>query len=252
MTFWDHLDVLRGALWRCVVAIAVAAVAAFCGKTWVFDWILAPCSPDFVTYRWLDALGGAFGGFHLQLINTELAAQFRAHLVVSLEVGVLVAAPYILWQIFAFIAPALYERERRLAVRLFPATCVLFFAGVAANYYLLFPVALHFLGTYQVSDTIANTITLSSYIDSFTSMTLVMGLVFELPVAIWLLGKVGLVTATLLRRYRRHAFVAIMIVAAFVTPPDIFTMFLVTLPLYLLYEISIHLIPSQKGGVPAG
>lgn len=242
MTFWDHLDVLRGALWRCVIVITVATVVAFCCKDLLFGWILAPCAPDFVTYRWLARLGGGFEGFHLQLINTELAAQFRAHIVVSLEIGLLLAAPYVLWQVFAFIAPALYARERRVAVRLFPATCVLFFVGVATNYFLLFPVALHFLGTYQVSAAVANTITLSSYVDSFTSMTLVIGLVFEVPIAVWLMGRAGLVTAHALRCHRRHALVAIMLLAAFVTPPDIFTMLLVTVPLYLLYEAGILLI----------
>lgn len=242
LTFWGHLDVLRQVLWRCLLAVAVTSLAVFFGKDWIFGWILAPCNPDFLTYRWLNTVTGAFADFRLQLISTELSAQFQAHLQIALELGLLLASPFILWQLFGFIAPALYEKERHFAGIIFPATYLLFFTGIIVNYFLLFPIALHFLGTYQVSETITNSITLSSYINSFTSMTFTMGLIFELPVVIWLLGKTGLMSAATLRHYRRHAFVAIMILAAFVTPPDIFTMFLVTVPLYLLFEVSIHLI----------
>lgn len=242
LTFWGHLDILRQVLWRCLLAIAIASVAIFICKEWVFEWILAPCRSDFITYRWLNAATGSFSDFRLQLISTELAAQFQAHLQIALEAGLLLASPVVLWQLFGFIAPALYEKERHFAAIILPATYLLFSIGIIANYFLLFPIALHFLGTYQVSETIINSITLSSYINSFTSMTFTMGLIFELPIAIWLLGKTGLMTSAMLRRYRRHALVVIMILAAFVTPPDIFTMILVTLPLYLLFEVSIHLI----------
>lgn len=242
LTFWGHLDILRQVLWRCLVAVAATSAIVFFCKEWVFKWILAPCRPDFLTYRWLNAATGTFAGFHLKLISTELSAQFQAHLQVALELGLLLASPFILWQLFGFIAPALYEKERRFATIIFPATYLLFFIGIVVNYFLLFPIALHFLGTYQVNEMITNSITLSSYISSFTSMTLTMGLVFELPVVIWLLGKTGLMSSAILRHYRKHALVAIMILAAFVTPPDIFTMLLVTLPLYLLFEVSIHLI----------
>jgi len=242
LTFWGHLDILRQVLWRCLLAIAIASIAVFFCKEWVFEWILAPCHPDFPTYRWLNAATGTFADFHLQLISTELTAQFQAHLQIALDLGLLLASPFVLWQLFGFVAPALYEKERHFATLLFPTTFLLFFTGTVINYFLLFPIALHFLGTYQVSETIVNSITLTSYVDSFTSMTLTMGLIFEMPVAVWLLGKTGLIHAATLRHYRRHALVVIMILAAFVTPPDVFTMFLVTVPLYLLFEVGIHLI----------
>lgn len=250
MTFWDHLEVLRGVIWRCVVAVILVAVTLFVAKEPLFDMILAPCSPDFPTYRGLDELSrillgehkNFFGDFHLHLISTELSAQFSAHLQVALMGGFLLALPYLLWQIFKFVAPALYQNEYRFARIIFPVTYLLFAFGCLLNYYIIFPIALHFLGSYQVSPEVTSTITLSSYISTFSCLMLTMGCVFELPIAIRLLHKVGLISAQTLRNYRRHALVAIMIVSAIITPPDIFSMLLVTLPLYMLYEVSIYFI----------
>jgi sec-independent protein translocase protein TatC len=253
MTFWEHLEVLRGVLWRSLLAVLCGSVVLFVAKGWLFRWILAPCSSDFLTYRWLSAAAGGFGtadgagafdAFTLRLISTELSAQFQIHLTTAFEGGILLASPYVLYQLFGFIAPALYDRERRLAYVVLPVAYLLFLVGIVVNYYILFPVALHFLASYRVSDAVANVITLSSYMSTFSSMTLTVGLIFELPVVLWLLGKMGFVTSGVLRRYRRHALVGIMILAATVTPPDICTMLLVTVPLYMLYEASIHVVPK--------
>ena len=254
MTFWDHLDVFRGTLWRCVCVSALVAVALFVCKEQVFDLVLAPCSADFVTYRWIDDFvyyvsgiqKNLFTDFHLRLISTELSAQFTAHLQIAVGGGLLLAMPYLLWQLFRFIAPALYSNELKFVKIVFPITFFLFLLGILCNYYLLFPVALHFLGSYQVSPEVESTITLSSYISTLTSLTLVMGCVFELPVALWLLARNELITTATLKQYRRHAFVIILILSAIITPPDILTMLLVTMPLYLLYEISIHVIESTS------
>lgn len=227
LTFWQHLEVLRAVVWRSLIAVVIGSVAVFVAKEWLFRVVLAPC-------RGSD--------FTVGLINTELAGQFQAHLTLSLEGGLLLASPYVLWQMFGFVAPALYARERRFALVFLPAGYALFLLGVLFNYFLLFPVALRFLATYEVSPEVQNAITLTSYLSTFTTMTLALGLVFELPIVVWLLGRFGLVSGTQLRRYRRHALVALMLLAALVTPPDAFTMFIVSIPLYLLYEVSIHII----------
>jgi sec-independent protein translocase protein TatC len=237
LTFWGHLDVLRRVLWRSLGAVAGCAVLLLGLKDPLFRCILAPCRADFCTYRLLHLEAAP-----LHLVSTELAGQFQSHLIVVLEGGVLLASPFLLWQLFGFVAPALYARERRFALLILPITYLLFLMGLLFDYFLLFPVALRFLATYQVSDLVTNTITLASYVSTFTTMSLALGLVFELPVALWLLSRCGLVTATQLRRYRRHALIVLMLLAALVTPPDIFTMFLVSLPLYALYEVSIRVI----------
>jgi sec-independent protein translocase protein TatC len=237
MPFWEHVEVLRRLLWRGLLAVALCTVLLFCFKEPLFDCILAPCRADFITYRLLR-----LPPFSLRLINTELSGPFQAHLLLAFEGGVLLSSPYLLWLLFGFVAPALYARERHFALMFLPVTYLLFLVGLLFDYYLLFPVALRFLATYQVSDLVQSTITLNSYVSTFTSMSLALGLVFELPVALWLLARCGLVSADVLRRYRRHAFVVLMILAACVTPPDIFTMFLVCVPLYLLYEVSIWVV----------
>lgn len=250
MPFGEHLEVLRRMLWRLSVVLAVLMVVIFCLKDPVFDLLFAPKESDFVTYRVLERLMRACGSsfqfepYHVSLINTELSGQFTAHLSTSFCLALLIASPYILVELFGFVMPALYDNERHYAVRVGVVMYVLFALGVLVNYFVLFPVSFRFLGTYQVSPDVVNTITLESYVSSFAMFTFMMGLVFQLPLVSWFLGKIGILTASMMRKYRRHALVGIMIVSAIITPPDVFTLFLVTVPLYLLYEVSIWVVPD--------
>ena len=197
-------------------------VVAFVFKDEVFTIILYPKSED------------------LQLINTAVTGQFVTHMMVSFYVGLIGAMPYILYQLFHFIAPGLYQQERRLAIRLVVSGYIMFALGVLFTYFVIFPFTLQFLGNYQVSDEVNNLISLSSYIDTLTMLSLMLGVVFELPVVTWLLGRFGLINAGLMRKYRRPALVAIVIASAVITPTsDAFTLLLVSVPIYLLYELSI-------------
>lgn len=217
----------------------MGAIVAFAMKTEVFSIVLAPTKSDFITYRWFS-LFGDIADFNLNLINTQLTSQFSVHMQVSIIIGIICVSPYILYSIFAFVSPALYENERKYARLLVVAGYIMFMIGVALCYFLIFPLTIRFLGNYQVSDDVANIITLSSYIDTLTMLTLMLGIVFELPILCMLLGKMGILTADFMKEYRRHAIVIILIVAAIITPTtDVMTLMLVTLPIYLLYEISI-------------
>lgn len=238
LTFWEHLDILRGSLIRMLVAAIVAGVAAFLLKDWLFDVVLAPSSSDFITYRLLGV-----EPFRIELVNTGLTEQFMIHMKVSLVAGILITSPYILYLLFRFISPALYDNERRYSVRLTVAAYLMFLFGVAVNYFVIFPLTVRFLGTYQVSDDIHNLLTISSYVDTLAMMSLVFGIVFEIPVVSWLLARFGLLKSVWMSRYRRHAIVAIVIVAAVITPTsDVFTLFMVSLPIWLLYEASVLIV----------
>lgn len=238
-SFWDHLDELRTCLIRIIIVVLAGAIVAFAMKTEVFSIVLAPTKSEFITYRWFSQFG-EIADFNLNLINTQLTSQFSVHMQVSIIIGIICVCPYILYSIFAFVSPALYENERKYARLLVVAGYIMFMIGVALCYFLIFPLTIRFLGNYQVSDDVANIITLSSYIDTLTMLTLMLGIVFELPILCMLLGKMGILTADFMKEYRRHAIVIILIVAAIITPTtDVMTLMLVTLPIYLLYEISI-------------
>lgn len=238
-SFWDHLDELRTCLIRIIIVVLAGAIVAFAMKTEVFSIVLAPTKSEFITYRWFSQFG-EIANFNLNLINTQLTSQFSVHMQVSIMIGIICVCPYILYSIFAFVSPALYENERKYARLLVVAGYIMFMIGVALCYFLIFPLTIRFLGNYQVSDDVANIITLSSYIDTLTMLTLMLGIVFELPILCMLLGKMGILTAEFMKEYRRHAIVIILIVAAIITPTtDVMTLMLVTLPIYLLYEISI-------------
>jgi sec-independent protein translocase protein TatC len=235
LTFWDHLDVLRSALIRMAVAIVAGGVAAFVMKEQLFSVVLAPRSGDFITYRMLGA-----EAFQLHLMNTGLTEQFMIHVRTAMYAGLLVASPYILYELFRFVSPGLYRNERHYAVWIVGAAYVMFVVGTLVNYFVVFPLTVRFLGTYQVSPDVANMLTLQSYIDTLLGMSLVMGVVFELPVVCALSGRMGLLNERMMSQYRRHAVVAILVVAAIITPTtDVFTLFVVALPIYLLYEVSI-------------
>ena len=241
-TFWDHLDVLRSVLIRIAAAIVVFAVAAFLMKDELFGVVLAPRSNDFLTYRLLGA-----APFELHLMNTGLTEQFMIHMRTAMYAGLLAASPYILYELFSFVSPALYKNEQRYAVWIVGAAYAMFLLGTLVNYFVVFPLTVRFLGTYQVSPDVANMLTLQSYIDTLLGMSLVMGIVFELPVVCGLMGRMGLLTDEWMSEYRRHAVVAILIVAAIITPTtDVFTLFIVALPIYLLYELSIWIVKLTK------
>lgn len=238
MTFWEHLDELRGSLIRMAIAAIAMGLVAFAMKETLFDIVLAPSKSDFFLYRIIGA-----EPFDIKLINTGLAEQFTIHMKVALTVGLLVASPYILYLLFHFVSPALYENEKRYSVRITLSAYLMFIVGVALNYFLVFPLTVRFLGTYSVSADIENMLTLSSYVDSMLMMSLWFGIIFELPVVCWFLGKFGLLKAEWMTRYRRHAIVAILIIAAIITPTgDIFTLMVVSLPIYILYEASAILV----------
>ena len=238
LTFWDHLDELRSVLIRILVVTALAAVVAFCLKDELFAIVLAPRSSDFITYRLLGV-----EPFSISLMNTGLTEQFMIHLRTAFYAGILVALPYTLYLLFRFVSPALYDNERKYATALVTSGYMMFMLGTLLNYLLIFPLTVKFLGTYQVSPDVANMLTIQSYIDTLLMMSLVMGIVFELPVVSWLLGKMGLINARMMSQWRRHAIVAILIVAAIITPTtDAFTLFVVALPIWLLYEVSILIV----------
>ena len=241
-TFWDHLDVLRASLIRMAIAVVIFGIVAFCMKDALFSIVLAPCSSDFITYRLLGA-----EAFHIHLMNTGLTEQFMIHMRTAIYAGLLVASPYILYELFRFVSPGLYQNERHYAVWIVGAAYLMFIIGTLINYFVVFPLTVRFLGTYQVSPDVANMLTLQSYIDTLLGMSLVMGVVFELPVVCALMGRMGLLTAHFMAEYRRHAVVAILVVAAIITPTtDVFTLFIVALPIYLLYEVSIQIVRITK------
>ena len=238
LTFWEHLDVLRSALIRMALVIVALAIAAFLLKNELFGIVLAPRTSDFITYRLLGV-----DSFSIHLMNTGLTEQFMIHMRTALYAGLLLASPYLLYELFRFVSPGLYQNERRYALWIAGAAYVMFLVGTLVNYFIVFPLTVRFLGTYQVSTDVANMLTLQSYIDTLMGMSLIMGLVFELPVVSALMGRIGLLSHHTMSLYRRHAVVAILIVAAIITPTtDVFTLFIVALPIYLLYEVSIQIV----------
>lgn len=249
MTFGGHLEVLRQMLLRILSVTLVFAVAVFCFKDITWSILLAPSEWDFCTYRWIEVLARSIGfaDFHFEeyrvdLIATDLSAQFMMHITTSVYLGLLCASPYVLFELFRFISPALYEDERKYSVQMAVVIYALFILGVLMTYFVLFPISFRFLGTYSVAERIHSTITLDSYVETFTSLTLMMGVVFQLPVMAFILSKLGLITYHILSEYRKHAFILILLLAAIITPPDVMTLLIVTVPLYLLYELSVKIV----------
>ena len=241
-TFWQHLDILRWVILRSLGVAVVFAVVAFCLKDWLFAVVLAPRTSEFITFRWLGV-----EPFSIHLMNTGLTEQFMTHMRVAMYAGLLCAAPYIIYELFRFVSPGLYQNERRAGLWMVSSGYVMFMLGTLLNYFLIFPLTVRFLGTYQVSPEVDNMLTLQSYTDTLISMCLVMGVIFELPVVCAILGKLGFLTSKLMTHYRRHAIVAIFIVAAIITPTtDVFTLLIVSLPIWLLYEISILVVNLMR------
>lgn len=229
LSFWDHLDELRSVLIKSLCAWLVCSVAAFFCKDWLFALLMRPL------------------GEGQQLINIDVTAQFVTHMQVSMCAGLVAALPMIVWWLYGFVAPALYANEKRYSVTFILCAVLLFAAGVALNYFVIFPFSFRFLSTYQVSPTVVNQISLSSYISLLLILSIMMGLLFEVPILTWLLSKLGILKREHLKRYRGHVFVAILIIAAVITPTgDPFTLMLVTLPVYLLYELSIVIVAESR------
>lgn len=248
LSFWGHIDELRKYLFRSVIAIFIFAIIAFIYKDFIFNTIiLLPSDTKFITYRafckigtMLNFDGFCFQPFQLSLINTEIGGQFRYHLMISVITGIIVAFPFIAWQMWLFIKPALKESDSKYTRGIVYSISGLFFMGVLFGYFLVSPLTINFLATYELSSNIKNLITVGSYISILTILTLSMGIVFELPVLIYFLTKIGLLTSAFLKKYRRHAIVVIAILAAFITPSgDMFSMMLVGFPIWVLFEISI-------------
>jgi sec-independent protein translocase protein TatC len=247
MSFLEHLEVMRWHLLRSLAAIVILALVAFVFKDIVFDKIiLAPKEPPFPTNRWLCRLGEILGlqricinqnPFTLQTV--KMAEQFSMHIIVSFVAGIVIAFPYIFWEFWRFIVPALYEKERNTARGAVFFTSLLFMLGVLFGYYIIAPLSVNFLGNYKVSESVISQPTLRSYVQTITSVVLAAGLVFQLPILVYFLSKVGLVTPGFLKKYRRHSLVVIVTLSAIITPPDVFSQILVALPLMLLYEIGI-------------
>lgn len=247
MTFWDHLTELRKRLVRMILAWIVMSTVAFNFREIIFDRIiLAPKDTSFITYKWLCKLGElihvsdlCLPPMSIPIVNLSLGGQFMTHLTISMFAGLILSSPIIIFQLWQFVMPALYEKERRYARMAVFVMSFLFILGVLFSYYIMVPWTLNFLGTYQVSSAVANQIALSSYISTVTSTILSVGLVFELPVVVYVLSKLGIITPQFLKSNRKYAFVIILVVAAIITPPDVFSQIIVTVPLYSLYEISI-------------
>lgn len=256
MTFWDHLDELRKVLFRVIGVWFVLAIGYFIAMPYLFDHvILAPCHNDFIFYDLLRHIGQTFDltddfftqEFQVKLVNINLAAPFFIHMSTAFWMSVVTAMPYIFFEVWRFIGPALYPNERKGVRKALTIGTVMFFIGVLLGYFMVYPLTLRFLSTYQLSSEVENILSLNSYIDNFMMLILCMGLAFELPLVTWLLSLLGVVNKFFLRKYRRHAVVIIVIAAAIITPTgDPFTLSVVAIPLYLLYEMSILMIKDKK------
>ena len=239
MSFWDHLEELRGTLFRSILVLCLFAVLGFIFKKPLFWVVLRPASPDFVIYKILG------WNFSLEMINVEVAAQFFVHLSAAFGAALILAFPYIVWELWRFIAPALYEKERKAVGGAFLMATGFFYLGVAAGYFLVLPACVQFFMNYSVSSMVTNSITIGSYMSMFTSSVLMVGIAFEFPTVIWALSRIGVLDRGMLKKGRRYAIVAVLIVAAIVTPADPLSMMVVAAPLYLLYELSILMCPKN-------
>jgi len=249
MSFIDHLEILRWHIVRSVASILVFAVIAFLAKDFVFhDLILGPSRPDFYTYRKFCDLGNYLNNSDLciqklsfTLQSRQMSSQFTTHMTVSLIIGLILAFPYAFWELWRFIKPGLYPNERKNSRGAVFFVSILFLTGLLFGYYIAAPLSINFLSSYSIDPSIANEFDLSSYIDTLTQMTLACGIMFELPMIVFFLAKAGIASPELMRLYRRHAIVVILVIAALISPPDVLSMTIFAVPLIGLYEISIFI-----------
>jgi sec-independent protein translocase protein TatC len=247
MTFWDHLEELRGHIFRSLIAIVLLAIVAFLNREFIFDEvILAPSKPGFLTnvgLCWvadkLSLPSLCINDMNLKIINIQMSGQFLTHMYISIVAGFIFSFPYVLWEIWRFVKPAMYEKEQKYSRGGVLVSTLLFLLGILFSYYMIVPLTLNFLGTYQVSASVANQISLSSYISTVVSLTFAVGVVFELPILVYFLTRIGILTPDFLKKNRKYMFVILLILAAIITPPDMFSQILVVLPLIALYEFSI-------------
>lgn len=247
MTFWDHLDELRWHIMRSLIAVVILAIVAFLNREIIFDHIiLAPSTSDFITNQLLCKLGKLLSldalcieDMNLQIINIKMSGQFLTHMYISIVAGFILAFPYVLWEIWRFIKPAMKENEKKYSSGGVFISSLLFLMGILFSYFLIVPLTVNFLGTYHVSETVFNQISLSSYINTVVSVTFAVGLVFELPILVYFLTKIGILTPDFMKKNRKYMYVIMLIVSAIITPPDMFSQILVVLPLITLYEFSI-------------
>lgn len=250
MTFSGHLEVLRRMMLRVIVVVFVFSIIIFYFKDETFTIILAPSDSDFITYKSLESFFCKIGvqlqfeKFEVYLITTELSSQFMTHFSTSLYLGLLVSSPYSLFEIIRFVSPALYYSEKKGSLSLVFSMYLMFILGMTLNYFIIFPFSVRFLGTYSVAAKVHSTITLDSYMDTFTSLSLVMGLVFLLPIISYILAINDIVCYEKITGYRKHAIIVIATIAAIITPPDIMTLFLVAIPLYILFELSLLIVKN--------
>ena len=254
MTFWEHLEELRWSIFRIAIAAVMAMVVIFIFMPQMFTgFVLGPTTSNFFLYKWLGSLGQlpflpdfAAGEFKVDIISINVASQFMTHISTSFWFALVAIFPYILYEVWKFIAPALYDNEKGSVRAAFLFGTLMFFLGCAISYSFIFPFTFRFLTEYQISGQITNQISLNSYMSTFLGMVFIMGLIFELPLLAWLLSKIGVLRKEFLKKYRRHAVVVLMILAALITPTgDPITLSLVFLPLYLLYEISICVVKKS-------
>ena len=247
MSFLDHLEELRWHLIRSLIGAVIFTIIAFVSARWIFDSIVfAPARPDFPTFKVLCKIGNALNyeglcitdiPFNIQSRN--MTGQFTMHIMASFIIGIMIAFPYICWEIWRFVKPGLQIKERKYSRGAVAAVSVLFFFGVTFGYYVIAPWMVYFLATYSISDMVTNEFDITSYVSTVVMLVFGSGLLFQLPVVIYFLTKVGIVTPEFLRKYRKHSIIIILIVAAIVTPPDPLSQMLITIPLYLLFEVSI-------------
>ncbi|TFF40184.1 twin-arginine translocase subunit TatC [Mucilaginibacter psychrotolerans] len=248
MSFFDHLEALRWHLIRAAIAIVIFTIGAFYFYSFIFDTIiLGPSRTDFWTYRMLCKLGDLLGksGFcidkiNIKLINTEMAGQFTLQINSCLLIGVMLGFPYLLYEIWLFVKPALHEKERKAASGFVFYATFLFVLGILFGYYVITPESINFLSGFTVSDKIENYFDIDSYLSSVATLTLATGIVFQLPILVYILSSLGILTPKFMRSGRRYAVVAILVVSAVITPtPDMMTMTIVSIPLFILYEVGI-------------
>ena len=247
-TFEEHLEVLRKMLFRMVIISLSFTVVLLGFKDVIFDCILAPCSSNFSTFQLVKDFLQIFEQDivvcenQVELIATDISSQFMAHLSVTIYLGILFSSPYMIYEIFRYISPALYENEKKYSFHIVTSAYMLFIVGLLVSYFVIFPISCRFLATYSVSSHVHTMITLDSYLSLFFSMTLTMGIVFQLPIISLFLTKLDLIDSSVMKKYRKHAFVLILVVSAIITPPDAMTLLLVAFPLYSLFEFSIAVI----------
>jgi len=241
-SFLFHLEALRWHLTRSVIAILIGSVIAFLNKSYIFDHIIFACKENnFPTYIFLCNLSEKFciQDMPFILMNVEMAGQFTMHLLVSFVGGLIIVSPYLLFEIWLFISPAMYKKEKKFSILFFIFSFFLFLLGILFGYYVIIPFSINFLSSYMISDIIENNIHFISFIKTITTITLTTGILFQLPLLIYFFTKFNFITSSQLKQYRRHSFVFILLIASVLTPPDVFSQILIGLPVFLLYEFSI-------------